>query len=334
MNKNLIADIFSYIGWFACTAFTGWGLLYVLKGNIVLAAAIAIITIVALIFLVSYMVKYKTAKLVYPNMMPEYALGIAYSLLAFSLFSFQFHAISVDFFRKDALKKVGIDKANTIRDLQITYDSMGKAKINSFVVKVDTYLGYYKNASRGDQSLIVYKDSLVKLLGVNDELYASYERSNMQEEAKAELEKSINESKQAKVKIMQTSFLLGTSAQDAEQCRIDAETAFKNWEMQKVSFHYYNIEAERDTLYKVTKSKMPDFVYKAPANNETINLDSSTDSLKNSSFGSIILVFLFILVVHGCILAPYLVADRPKTSRLIRRKTKGEKIEGDISDRF
>jgi hypothetical protein len=170
------------------------GALYIFNGSLFIAFLLSMIIVVAMFYLVSYFIKEKMNKKLkgYPPM--TYYLFIVYGLFSMVVSFFVIHCVNVEFFEKDEIKRIGLNKLNGLDVFYKTYDlssqkfcDLKKTNISTLVVSnPDKLLGKPYNLLLDDIKAINNLDPVEQETYINDNImvgayiYFKYEKMKIQ----------------------------------------------------------------------------------------------------------------------------------------------------------
>ncbi len=310
---NPVFTIIRLIGLFFVLILLFAGLIYTFKGNMVVSAPIALLAIIAFERLSHRLIVLKTRKTNYRSNTEEYAtLGVY--LLAFLLaFPASFHFLDIDFNRKDAIKRSGENKLEQLRGLNDDYEKAVQGKLEQFRTEVDANLTAYLLAKGTEKAN--YKRILGEQLGASF-IQAAFIRSHEISPSDAVLRERIRNEMAPAVKNKQgvTKSIYALDSQLDREWKESYEKArrtFNSWNFFELSYDYNNLDEVYGKLYAATKAKMPDFEAAEAMTTSEIQMDSPMESVRQAGVGDLGKFGLLLVLLHLCILLPYLVSERP-----------------------
>lgn len=301
-NKTgMLPGIFQIVGLIACGFFTFIGLIYIFNGNLGFPSFITILALGVMMIVVHYMCVWKGKKKKnyddLPNRMPELILGCIYLVIFLFLFLIDFHYLSIDLANKDNIKTSGKEKIANFQNMQSEYANAIAAKIQNFTASVEIAKTNYQNASAANKRTALTQ--LESLVGTGTVSTGKGADLNSQVDAAA-LDKG---------KSIRATYELDSLDKACEQYLKTAQTVFEDWKFLKVSYYYKDIDVFYEKYYSQAKAKMSDFNFAGTLKSE-YRINDPVFSLKNSPILKLLLFFLGLVILHLCILAPYIVTKR------------------------
>ncbi len=309
-----IFKIFRLLGIIFTTTLLAVGLLYALRGNIYLVAGITAFVGLASVFLVLLLEKKKTEE---DGRTQEIIWGSLYGVLAIGSFIFFFHGISIEFLRKDAIKKAAYDKLEKVEELFRNYNAESQNRLISFKTKVETSLDAYL-INRNPQRI----PDVEQLVGKGTINFNQNTTAIKNQTAKAI---------EAKQKVMRSGYELGTEViEDWNNYKSRSLSTIDSWNRFNLNFAYYDIDSKYKKIYELTIAKMPDFKYADSPEGKDIALDKPFSAMAQSSGSAILLSTALFLVLQLLTLLPYLSTQRPKRKLIGPKNTGNKSYEGEI----
>lgn len=322
--------ILMIIGLLAIVIFTGLGLLYVFRSDLAITATICTLTFVILGAIVFWLKTFKEKKRKEPYYVPEYILGGFYGLVALLLFPIIFHYIYIDFFKKNELKAEGLVKLESIEQIKIDYQKEVNAKKEALETNViEAYDKLLFNA--GDREARErYKDALEDLLGKNTiafEEFSPITRKSNQEALQDQI-MDMTEGMQERMERKFNTF----EFDEIDNYVAGVKPIFDHWDRFNVSFYYYDMERYYNKIKNLAQTRIRELDI-PPYESNKVKLDDFGHSLASTGFVPIGSVFLFLTLLHCCILLPYFTAKRPAGPPLTGRRVseKDKEDYGSIS---
>lgn len=293
MGKST-SKIAMIIGLIAVALFYAIGFLYSLRGNIYLTGTLALIPVVAYVFLAQQMEQKKKDP---EGKILEVIFSSIYGIIALIFFTFFFHGIDIEFNRKDAIKKSAYDKLGAVDKLLEEYANATDRQVNSFGDKVESAVSaYFLNFSMDK------KTKINDLLG---------EGSIDFKKSKAAIEKQAKAAIEAKQEVIRNGFDLSSVIEEWTDYQERIRPDIDNWNRLNISFVYYDIDNMYKKVYDEAMLKMPSFDYTEKLRGIDIALDKPFTALFNG-LGLAFILLLFYGAMHFCILMSYFFSKRPE----------------------
>lgn len=312
-KPSFLTQLLSTVGTLVVVLLAPVGILYTF-GNIIVTIIVTLVLLLAIIFIAKYLKDNKEKQRRYKNLKPEYILLGVYGVIAIALIPFMFHFFYIDFLQKDAFRKSGIDKLNTIKDLKTEYNKTLHNKKDMLETQTKTYLTNYLASKGSDKA---WADSLESILGKGTLSFQDYEQNRSQEsenELKAQVQKNLPNA----LSRFESKYSLSSKIdKESAQYYKENKQVFLDWDYLQVSYIYGDIDNMYNKVKKEMQQKMPAFKHNKTKIN-TLNFNNPFSSLANATFGAIILFILGALLCHYLILSEYINTKRKAT--LIKAK--------------
>ncbi|MBS1664763.1 MAG: hypothetical protein JST68_27200 [Bacteroidetes bacterium] len=297
-NKKLtFSDFLSYLGMAACVLFLFKGMIYVLHGNVVLCSFICAAVLLVLLFFPTQLVKFKQKSQKEPNHAPEISLSIVYAVLAFAMFPFIFHSVDVEYTRKDEIKKAGLDKVAAIQELRTNYTLAVRNEANknkvAALTEMNNYLTAFQPAKEGYKRQIERRFPGAVNFTANDMYIASRIKVLASRDSATISDK----------------LTLDSLDKEFDEYQQKATSTFENWRLLTIGYYYDGCDSMYKKYYAVALTKLPSFSF-TKSYDKGRRFDNPFESLRDASMMILLLVIFLNLLVHACILAPYLIAGR------------------------
>ena len=282
-------------------------LVYTTHGNLPLAAIFSLV-IFAILFIIPMLAgSFKSDIERFNNRGPERILVVIFAVISVITFIHYYHFIDIEY-KKDELKKNGLQKVAALSNLY-----------NNYKDSVKGYLGSNRTLSL-DLALQQGQPDRFKKLAVlwhmpetdvQQILADRNEIANMAEAQSAQIYKSDS-----------TKLLSLFASKNLDNEVSGATKAFTDWDGQKVSYYYQDVDSVFDHLqneinseiasYNKTYSNMPRALsYVGPTMPaSTGNLDNAIKSITNPNLISLLLALIALAIIHICMLLPFLVTER------------------------
>jgi len=311
-NKSYaVLQIFNVLGSIIIGVGSFIGLLFQMKGSVVLALLLTLVLLAGLVLLPSYMKKHKL-RTGAVSASPEYMmLGLYVVIVGLLSFPFIFHAVNVNLRHKSELKEACLEKLETVKGLQKAYYDAVEEKIDHLGTDVNAQKNSYlappqTGEERGELEVLLGK-------GIRSAM-DDYERKRM---TTKKFEQAVAKRLTERIEDvrMEDSLDIDDVLQDYEK----AKYVFEHWKLFQVSGQYAEIarlygELEVEVEMKVDGHGV-EMDYERPALEE-VYLNAPLRSLQHASAGDLLLLLLGVVIAHLLVLAEYWGAERG--SRLIQ----------------
>jgi hypothetical protein len=289
------------------------GLIYTFRGNFMIAAGLALLSLIAFERLSYYLLHFKTRKQPHKNYTPEIVVGMLYFSAFCVAFPPSFHFIDVDFNRKEAIKNSGENKLRQIQNLNESYNAAIQTRLDRFKTDVQSDLTAYFLAKGSEKQL--YKNKLGELLGrdlVNARFFESHEISPSDMAVRDRIRRELEPAVRKKQDVQRSSLSLDSQLDREWREEVqNAKLTFKTWNFFEVSRHYNNLDLVYKKVFEAAKAKVPELDVPAEMQGDPVQIDQPLQSVSNAGILSILAVCLLLVLFHVCILLPYLLESRP-----------------------
>ncbi len=303
-----IFEAFRGIGLLFCAIFTFVGMLYIVD-QLWIAAFITILVLVAFLILSAALSHFKTRETTFRNLMPEYLVGGGYLLGLILLFPFHFHFIHLELGHKSEIAERGINYINEGEGiLQVYQDSIDNKNFRQ-IMRINTLRDQYMS-DRSEQPTI--QKELLDELGSSFEDLVTPHKDFSDPIEKEKFKFSIDQARDDVIQTQSQVYALDQADTSIfkHQCN-DSRAVFENWNFLKVGPELGRFRLEFEGFLKYVQSKMPDFIYDLK-DADDVGLGDIGRSFGNGSSLNLLLIGLLTLLVHFCVLSPYLFGKRPR----------------------
>jgi len=301
-KNSLVPGILQAIGLAACGYSTFVGLAYWTNGSLGLSVIGAIFALIILLLLVYFMEQWKQKKLQsntdLPNKVPEIVLGSVYAVVFICLFIVDYHYANIEFVRKNDIKSLAVNKLDDISNLKAQYATAITDKVNRKNTTIETAKSNYWTVFN-EYDRITYRSQLDSLLGNRSVSYDSRDRFD---ETYRPALKSVLRNERKK-------YTIDSFDTKTDDYLLLVRPVFTEWRFLSVGYYYNDIDRFRAEYYQAAQGKMSDFKFDAPGW-ETIPLNDPIASIKGAGIVWLIVFLIVMVLVHLCILAPYIAAKR------------------------
>jgi hypothetical protein len=145
------------------------------------------------------------------------------------------------------------------------------------------------------------------------------------EEAKKSIKMAIESATKLKITDIEASLYkdnLKKAFDDFEkEGKSDAERVFAEWNRLRIGQEFAMLDEKYKKLQNHTKANSTKFQH-SPLSAQMVAMNNPVSNLTNATMGSLLLIIVLLLVVHLCLLAPYLTVERAESGNGLVRKNK------------
>jgi len=314
-KKKLTPILLMVIGLIAFLLSAVIGLIYTLKGDIIVPSVAGVLSAIFLYLFVDYLVKNKTSKDNKKTRQPEYVLLGLYLVVALIMLPFNVHFININILKNAELKNAGHNSLGTISTLQEKYQDAVQDSLKSMETKAKRLFNSYRTFKRPADS-----DELSKLLKMGS--------SSINYGSDSGLAKSLAVALEAR-----RDYYLLDSFNSRINTFVNNQTpVFENWEILKVTESYIEIDSMYSSVLQAMQALMSGGFSPIIKPVVKVEINNPFWSVTNVGIGLLILIILVLAGVHLLILGPYLVAKTPSKLVQVRPADMNDKKGGKMED--
>jgi hypothetical protein len=270
------------------------GSIYMFNGSLMLAIPLSIILVVAMYYIVWYMVGAKMGKKRAGFSIGDQMLWIFYVLISVPVTFIVLHAFNVEFNERLNIEKQGLDKVNALRALKNDYEKTYEIFLNKTEANMNYFIPNYLNGNLSESEL-------KQRINVNDPFINGLDASNPTKSVREYID-----IERSKFKSADTSLFGDT------QTYLDLqENKIRNFSRLSINF----VLTDLDEKLKISKDKLDDYLNKNAKGGHIefniepyINPTLIAQPLKLLQQEINPILFLIILLINGLLLLPYLMA--------------------------
>ena len=219
------------------------GLLYYLKGDVLISGLISSIIVVILYFLIEQFKKNKSEIRKNRFSVLSIILWTVYVLLSIPISFFLVHSLNVEINAKNDIKKIADSKIKSLNAMNTFYETKVEDYLSTLQIELKTNLTYYTSAPKSSQGKIAKNTLMAAPFNVSENTLKNINKNNYLSQA--------NNLIKAKSILFNT--VLDTLKIENENFNAKYGATFENWSRLKLNYAFYQLDNILDNNYKKLK---------------------------------------------------------------------------------